>query len=171
MSLPGFDYLKTYQCNITYVCITTEIFEHKRLSKQTHPPVINIAQPKEESLFQKTLPFFPLAPSLPPEDREVYNVTSTSCEIRWGPIPDEHQNGIIIGYELQYAPYSRDTLEIILDKLQNVSLSANTSSYRLTGLDSYRQYSISIVGETSAGKGAHSGPESRSLCTTEADCK
>ena len=117
------------------------------------------------------LPFFPIAPSLPPEDREVYNVTSTGCEIRWGPIPDEHQNGVIIGYELQYAPYSRDSFEIILDELQNVSLGANTSSYRLTGLNTYTQYSISIVGKTSAGTGAHGGPESRSLCTTKADCK
>ena len=62
-------------------------------------------------------------------------------------------------------------MEMILDKLQNVSLGANTSSYRLTGLNSYTQYSISVVGETSAGTGAHGGPESRSLCITEADCK
>lgn len=117
------------------------------------------------------MPFFPPVPSLPPEDREVYNVTSTSCEIRWGPIPDEHQNGVIIGYELQYAPHSRDTLDIILYELQTVSLAANTSSYRLAGLNSYTQYSISIVGETYAGTRAHGGPESRSSCTTEADCK
>ena len=112
-----------------------------------------------------------LVPSLPPVGREVYNVTSTSCEIRWGPIPDEHQNGVIIGYELQYAPHSRDALQIRLYELQTVSLGANTSSYRLTGLNSYTQYSISIVGETSAGKGAHGGVESWLSFTTEGDCK
>ena len=122
-------------------------------------------------LSKQSLPFSPLVPSLPPEHREVYNVSSTSCEIRWGPIPDEYQNGVIIGYELQYAPHSRNTLERILDELQTVSLGANTSSYRLTGLNSYTQYSISIVGETSAGTGAHGGAESWSSCTTEADCK
>ena len=112
--------------------------------------------------FLQTLSFFILVPSGPPRNREVYNVTKTSCEIRWSPIPDENQNGIIIGYELNYkSPFSA---------LQNVSLDAHTSSYRLTGLHSFVDYRISIVGVTSAGPGLHSyGP--RLLCTTEADCK
>ncbi|KAL9958642.1 hypothetical protein ACROYT_G035690 [Oculina patagonica] len=104
--------------------------------------------------------YFVLVPSAPPEDRDVYDVTSTSCEIRWGQIPDEGKNGVIIGYELQYN--SR------LSSRQTVSLNGNTSSYHLTGLQSYTQYRISIVGVTSAGPGSHDD-NTKSPCITEAD--
>lgn len=108
------------------------------------------------------LAFRYLVPTAPPGNREVYSVTSTSCEIRWGQIPDEDKNGVIIGYQLQY--------KSLFSSRQTVSLDGNTSSYHLTGLQSYTQYRISIVGVTSAGPGSHDD-NPKSSCITEADCK
>ena len=107
---------------------------------------------------------FTLEPSHPPTDLQVYNVTSTSCEVRWGPVPKEHQNGVIIGYELLYLEKQKKR------QLKNFSLDGDTYSYRLTGLDSYTEYFISVVGKTSLGPGGH-GNGSRLRCKTEADCK
>ena len=53
---------------------------------------------------------------------------------------------------------------------QAFNLSVDTYSYVLTGLDIYTEYTISIVGRTSAGAGVHN-ENSAVKCLTEADCK
>ncbi|KAJ7390085.1 hypothetical protein OS493_027115 [Desmophyllum pertusum] len=100
-------------------------------------------------------------PSRRPGDRRVYNITSTSCEIRWGPVPVKRRNGIITGYQVKYSTRSSQSPTYI-------DIEADTYSYRLTGLDIYTKYWISVVGKTSVGAGEHKW-RSRTHFTTEAD--
>ena len=118
------------------------------------------------SFTNDSLSLLILVPSRPPTDIRVNNVsiTKTSCELNWGPVPAEHHNGIIIGYELMYGMSSQPALQ------QSFNLSVDTYSYVLTGLDIYTEYNLSIVGRTSAGAGIHN-EKSAVTCLTEADCK
>ena len=108
---------------------------------------------------------FKLVPSHPPANIRVNNASTTkaSCEVQWGPIPAEHQNGAILGYELLYTMTSQQAIQ------KSINMTVDTYSYVLTVLDSYTEYNVSIVGMTSVGKGAHS-QESAVTCLTKSDC-
>lgn len=41
-----------------------------------------------------------------PEDIRCSPLTSTSLQISWQPPPENHQNGIIQGYKINYEPFN-----------------------------------------------------------------
>ena len=84
-------------------------------------------------------------------------------EATWNAIPDEAANGILLGYKLKYTithvsdqPVvgAQITKELVLDKY--------TFYYKLTGLQSYTTYSVSVSGYTAGGEGPYATPISAS---------
>lgn len=79
------------------------------------------------------------------------SVSSTIINVTWEEVPPIDQNGIIVTYEVCYEPL--ETFDGILMKEI-----ANTSElfYRISGLEEFVEYNISIRAYTSEGPGPYS---------------
>ena len=90
-------------------------------------------------------------PSHPPLNLTAYNTSSTSFNVTWNEIPNEHKNGIILGYTIRYG-FSRTGFT------NKTVLNGTTRHTELTGLEKYKLYSIQILGFTVKGYGNLSEP-------------
>ena len=82
------------------------------------------------------------APS-PPTILRAFNTSSTSLKVEWN--RPEIPNGIIRGYLITY--YKTASIDNPL-AVMTQDVAGNETSYKLTGLEIYTTYSISIQGRT-----------------------
>ena len=85
------------------------------------------------------------------------NLSSTAIEVTW--LLPEDPNGVIENYELVYTELATASMITI----QNIP----GTSYNLTGLKPYQQYSIMVFALTDKGR----GEGSQLLVLTDEDCK
>ena len=92
---------------------------------------------------------FPAVPDGPPLSIQATADTAFSINIMWSPPDLALQNGLITNYTLLHTtdPSQR------LDQRPSVTLSAATLSHRLTSLQAYTRYYISVAAATSVGFG------------------
>lgn len=107
---------------------------------------------------------FPLlfaVPNVSPNLRPVgFNTSSTSLDISWKAIARADINGVLRGYIVFYKPYSSE------GTCQNVTVSPDKVSVRLTDLRKYTEYELRVAGVTSKGTGDMS---EKSLVYTDED--
>ena len=89
-----------------------------------------------------------LGPSAPPEDIQFLVTGSTTSTITWSPPPTDDQNGVVIYYS------------IIIEDLQfsamNEVINSTNTTYYLTGLNEFNEYSYQIAAATIEGLGTYS---------------
>ena len=81
--------------------------------------------------------------------------SSTSIDVMWYEVPPIDQNGVIIAYEIIYAPLE-DFTGVIGINYTNVS--GSDLSVSLVRLQEYVNYSIQVRAYTSEGPGPYSSP-------------
>ena len=91
------------------------------------------------------------------------NTSSTSLSVQWGPIPSEHQNGIIIQYHIWYRQNQSENTDWF-----NTSVNSAKTSVNISGLIKFTFYEIKVAGATSVGIGNQGNPI---LVQTDADGK
>lgn len=104
---------------------------------------------------------FILVPSRPPANVTGNNVTSTSIEVRWNPIPPRYVHGILLGYKISFIATDSGNKRPWNESAVNQS----TTSAVITNLRKFTKYMVSVEGFTSKG----SGIESKSVAITTAE--
>ena len=79
-----------------------------------------------------------------------YNVNSTAIKVRWGSIPVDLQNGVILGYHV--------TVMLNSSVIRNLTALADTREMVVTGLQKSTTYQVSLSGFTVKGSGVQSAP-------------
>ncbi len=108
--------------------------------------------------------FFCLVPSLPPQNIQLQNSSSTSILVQWKPIPSDYIHGILLGIKLLYQSAPRDNSIVFSSRARrategdwseytNITLPPNALSYEMTSLKKFTNYSVVILGFTSKGDG------------------
>ena len=82
----------------------------------------------------------------------ITSMSSTTIQVSWDPVPEIHQNGIIIGYNVTY----NQSTFLQLFPPMTMRVSADGDSVTLTGLEEYVVYSIRVRAYTSIGAGPYS---------------
>ena len=107
-----------------------------------------------------------IAPSAPPTSVSVYEVTSSSITVQWGPVDCIHRNGDITGYSVRYREVGSAERERTVDEM--VSGDFSGGMYTISGLSAATQYTVEVAAETSAGTGPYSQPEN--IETPDSEC-
>ena len=89
----------------------------------------------------------PIAPEVPP-NVTAGPLTTTSINVNWSEIPCNKRGGKIINYFIEI----HNSSGMILEK----QVSGNDSSYEVTGLEVYSNYSARVLATTSAGNSSFS---------------
>ncbi|EDO38804.1 predicted protein, partial [Nematostella vectensis] len=90
-----------------------------------------------------------------------FNTSSTSIHVAWGPVPEGHHNGIILGYKVFFK------INASTESINNVIISnASQLNIEISGLGKYELYSIWILAFTVKGNGNVSTPV---YCRTDED--
>ena len=87
-----------------------------------------------------------LEPNAPPSDVTRHSTSSTSILVQWDDVPEADQNGIILKYIVTYT-------ELPNGSPQYQVVNAPTTQAKLTGLNEYTNYSITVFASTSKGNG------------------
>jgi hypothetical protein len=76
----------------------------------------------------------------------------STMDIRWSPVPQEHMNGIILGYKLTY-----QTTEQSVDNkpvfTKTINLAVKTTNFTIQNLNSSTSYVLELLAYTSKGEG------------------
>ena len=94
--------------------------------------------------------FIASVPASPPLDVMASNITSTTITLTWTEVPAIHQNGVILGYGVEYTQTTFDSVPTT----QNVTVTSTLAV--LTGLEEYVEYSIQVRAYTEEGPGPYS---------------
>lgn len=81
-----------------------------------------------------------------------YNVNSTAIKVRWGSIPVDLQNGIILGYHV--------IVMLNSSVIRNLTALADTREMVVTDLQKNTTYQVFVSGFTVKGRGVQSNPVS-----------
>jgi len=100
-------------------------------------------------------------PSRAPPNVTGNNITSTSIEVRWNPIPPGYVHGILLGYKISFIATDRGNKR----PWNETAVNQSTTSAVITNLRKYTTYMVSVEGFTSKG----SGIESKSVAITTAE--
>ena len=92
-------------------------------------------------------------PSHSPRNITAFNTSSTSINVTWQPIPNDHVNGILLGYRVLYKKKNRP-----MDAFQNITVNSTYLDAEITSLEVYTEYELRIVGLTIIGDGNVSEP-------------
>ena len=92
-------------------------------------------------------------PSRSPRNITAFNTSSTSINVTWQPIPNDHVNGILLGYRVLYKRKNS-----LMDAFQNVTVNSTHLDAEITSLEFYTEYELRIVGFTKVGDGNVSEP-------------
>ena len=80
------------------------------------------------------------------------NLTSTSIEVRWNPIPPRFTHGILLGYKVSYVATDLGNNRKWNESVVNQS----TTSVIISNLRKFTTYMVSLEGLTSKGSGIES---------------
>ena len=89
----------------------------------------------------------PTAPSAPPSNVSVSEVTSSSITVQWGPVDCIHRNGDITGYSV---------CVMSSEVLNNISTSGDARNATISELRPFTEYNISVAAVNSNGTGVYS---------------
>ena len=115
-----------------------------------------------QSLFL-CISFFFSVPSRPPINMTAFNTSSTSINVTWEPVPDDHVNGIVLGYRLFYKQADK-----AIDDFSNLTVNSTVFSIELESLEFYTKYELQLLAFTVVGDGNVSEPV---YCMTDEDGK
>lgn len=102
-------------------------------------------------------------PSRPPINMTAFNTSSTSINVTWEPVPDDHVNGIVLGYRLFYKQADK-----AIDDFSNLTVNSTVFSIELESLEFYTKYELQLLAFTVVGDGNVSEPV---YCMTDEDGK
>ena len=92
-----------------------------------------------------------------------FNTSSTSINVTWEPVPDDHVNGIVLGYRLFYKQADR-----AINDFNNLTVNSTVFSMELKSLEFYIKYELQLLAFTMVGDGNISEPV---YCMTDEDGK
>ena len=96
--------------------------------------------------LKSSIKFYFLGPNTPPSNVQGKNTSSTSILVQWDDVPAAYQNGIILSYTITYKALPGGSP-------QTKVVNAPTRQSKLTGLNEYTNYSITVFASTSKGGG------------------
>ncbi|XP_074056656.1 protein sidekick-1 isoform X4 [Macrotis lagotis] len=92
-------------------------------------------------------------PSAAPENVSVEAVSSTQILLTWASVPDQDQNGLILGYKILFKAKNLDS-----EPKTQVVRGNHTQSVLLAGLRKYVLYELQVLAFTRIGNGVPSSP-------------
>ena len=93
------------------------------------------------------------APSVPPSSVRLSVVSSTSINVRWGPMDCRHRNGEITRYTVRYGEEGGDLTPLFLPG------DSSGGMITLSGLTKQTVYTVEVAARTSGGTGVYSQPQ------------
>ena len=104
---------------------------------------------------------FNSVPSKPPPNVNAHNLTSTSIQVHWDPIPPHYIHGNLLGYKVSFIATFRGNAQ----RWNETSVNQSTTTAVITNLRKYTKYMVAVEGFTSKGNGI----ESKSVPVTTAE--
>jgi len=92
-----------------------------------------------------------------------FNTSSTSINVTWEPVPDDHANGIVLGYRLFYKQADK-----AINDFSNLTVNSSIFDIEINGLKFYTKYELWLLAFTMVGDGNISEPV---YCMTDEDGK
>lgn len=92
-----------------------------------------------------------------------FNTSSTSINVTWEPVPDDHVNGIVLGYRLFYKQADK-----AINDFSNLTVNSSIFDIEINGLKFYTKYELWLLAFTMVGDGNISEPVN---CMTDEDGK
>lgn len=92
-----------------------------------------------------------------------FNTSSTSINVTWEPVPDDHVNGIVLGYRLFYKQADK-----AINDFSNLTVNSSIFDIEINGLKFYTKYELRLLAFTMVGDGNISEPVN---CMTDEDGK
>lgn len=92
-----------------------------------------------------------------------FNTSSTSINVTWEPVPDDHVNGIVLGYRLFYKQADK-----AINDFSNLTVNSSIFDIEINGLKFYTKYELRLLAFTMVGDGNISEPV---YCMTDEDGK
>lgn len=102
-------------------------------------------------------------PSRSPINVTAFNTSSTSINVTWEPVPDDHANGIVLGYRLFYKQADK-----AINDFSNLTVNSSIFDIEINGLKFYTKYELWLLAFTMVGDGNISEPV---YCMTDEDGK
>lgn len=102
-------------------------------------------------------------PSRSPINVTAFNTSSTSINVTWEPVPDDHVNGIVLGYRLFYKQADK-----AINDFSNLTVNSSIFDIEINGLKFYTKYELRLLAFTMVGDGNISEPV---YCMTDEDGK
>lgn len=91
-------------------------------------------------------------PSAPPDNVQTGMLNLTAGWVRWSPPPQQHHNGVLLGYKIQIKAGNSSKV------LAQMTLNTTTMSVMLNNLTTGITYNIRVVAYTRVGAGPYSQP-------------
>eukprot|EP00795_Rhopilema_esculentum_P012024 gene12024-2609_t len=93
------------------------------------------------------------------------SISTTSLVVTWAGISDDDANGILLGYKIRYTLIKVSGQDSVGERITKViDLDRFTFLYKITGLQSYTTYEVSVSGYTGGGEGPYSKPLEARTC-------
>lgn len=102
-------------------------------------------------------------PSRSPINVTAFKTSSTSINVTWEPVPDDHVNGIVLGYRLFYKQADK-----AINDFSNLTVNSSIFDIEINGLKFYTKYELRLLAFTMVGDGNISEPV---YCMTDEDGK
>lgn len=102
-------------------------------------------------------------PSRSPINVTAFNTSSASINVTWEPVPDDHVNGIVLGYRLFYKQADK-----AINDFSNLTVNSSIFDIEINGLKFYTKYELRLLAFTMVGDGNISEPV---YCMTDEDGK
>lgn len=87
-------------------------------------------------------------PDLPPAGITAHGTSPTSIKVSWKPVPEGHENGVILGYRILFV----DAAEL-LEEGHSFDVHFNFSSLEVNGLTRFTNYCVQVFAFTEKGDG------------------
>lgn len=92
-----------------------------------------------------------------------FNTSSTSINVTWEPVPDDHVNGILLGYRVFYKKADKP-----INEFSNLTVNSTILSIEIESLEFFTKYELLVLAFTMVGDGNISKPV---YCMTDEDGK
>ena len=105
--------------------------------------------------------FVLLVPSVaPPEVQVKHRIALDYITVTWEAIDEDQANGRFVGYKIKYVLSKVSGKDAVKsnNNIKNIVVDKYTFRFKITGLQPYTAYSVSVCGYTMAGNGPSSKP-------------